>query len=242
MALQKCHECGKKVSTEAERCPNCGAPVILKKKEGWQPGCFGYIAIIFLGLLFVGFIGSLMNPSTEKKNVPNVKAELSNSFKKMTSAEHMAEAKKALAAGYKPNKDPMKTKWGRVADAKLHINAIKNADKEFQESQDIRKEIDKREKEIRKVSLVVAKKMMIQQRENFSKKMEQIFLEHGFDVHVKISGKEKETITMTYVLWSRPLIYKFMNDSNFYDTLKKAGFKRAVFDDKYYHTWTYKIN
>ena len=33
MALKPCRECGKKVSTEAQSCPNCGAPHPTHKAE-----------------------------------------------------------------------------------------------------------------------------------------------------------------------------------------------------------------
>jgi hypothetical protein len=49
MALTKCKECGAKVSTKAESCPACGAPV---KKKPRQYGCFSLIVV--LTVLFVG--------------------------------------------------------------------------------------------------------------------------------------------------------------------------------------------
>ena len=47
MALQKCRECGKEISTQAASCPQCGAP---KKKSG----CLNQIALLML--LLVGVI------------------------------------------------------------------------------------------------------------------------------------------------------------------------------------------
>lgn len=48
MALKSCKECGKEVSSKAEKCPNCGAPV---KRKG--SGCLGAIGLIFLLLIFI---------------------------------------------------------------------------------------------------------------------------------------------------------------------------------------------
>ncbi|MGE4299475.1 MAG: zinc-ribbon domain-containing protein [Desulfovibrionaceae bacterium] len=56
MALIKCHECKREVSTEATICPHCGAAIKSKRKIG----CLSLIAIV----LFLGWIGS----STDKKN------------------------------------------------------------------------------------------------------------------------------------------------------------------------------
>jgi len=41
MGLANCKECGKKVSTTAKSCPNCGAPEPTKKKEKSTETLFG---------------------------------------------------------------------------------------------------------------------------------------------------------------------------------------------------------
>ena len=51
MALTKCKECGKEVSTRAKTCPNCGSPV----KSRPLVGCL----IIILSIAFIGIITSL---------------------------------------------------------------------------------------------------------------------------------------------------------------------------------------
>ncbi len=57
MALKKCKECGKEISSKAESCPNCG--VVLKKKTGFLT----YVVAVFFILILLGVIGSLMNES-----------------------------------------------------------------------------------------------------------------------------------------------------------------------------------
>lgn len=52
MALKKCKECGKEVSTKADSCPNCGAKV----KQ--HIGCLQSMFYIFLALLFIGYLAS----------------------------------------------------------------------------------------------------------------------------------------------------------------------------------------
>ena len=52
MALRKCKECGKEISTKAESCPNCGAKV--KKKMG----CLQSILLIFIVLIAIGYFSS----------------------------------------------------------------------------------------------------------------------------------------------------------------------------------------
>ena len=57
MALTKCKECKKEVSTKAEACPHCGAR--LKEKSG----CLSYI---FVGTFLFLVLGVLFNNGTEK--------------------------------------------------------------------------------------------------------------------------------------------------------------------------------
>jgi hypothetical protein len=66
MALQNCHECGKQVSNEADKCPECGAPVkkpLLQKKIG----CLGSILIILAAYLIIKSVGVMT--SEPSKNV-----------------------------------------------------------------------------------------------------------------------------------------------------------------------------
>lgn len=60
MALKKCKECGKEVSTQADTCPHCGARVKT------QIGCLGSAAIIFGVIMLLGIIMS----STLKRETP----------------------------------------------------------------------------------------------------------------------------------------------------------------------------
>ena len=58
MALKKCQECGKEVSSKAKSCLNCGA--ILKKKKGYLT----YLAAAFFLLVLFGVIATLMNEAS----------------------------------------------------------------------------------------------------------------------------------------------------------------------------------
>lgn len=57
MALKKCKECGKEVSTKADLCPNCGAK---QKRKGI--GCGGALLI----LIVIGVIGSQFSECSKK--------------------------------------------------------------------------------------------------------------------------------------------------------------------------------
>lgn len=57
MALKKCKECGKEISTKADLCPHCGA-----KQKRKSIGCGGAILI----LIIIGIIGSQISECQEK--------------------------------------------------------------------------------------------------------------------------------------------------------------------------------
>lgn len=69
MALKKCKECGQEVSTKADKCPNCGAPV---KRKGI--GCGGALIIVILFLVAVPVIISQFTTYREKKKLPKSKS------------------------------------------------------------------------------------------------------------------------------------------------------------------------
>jgi hypothetical protein len=60
MALTKCEECKKEVSTKAKACPHCGAPI--KEKMGW----FSYLSVGVFLVFFIAVVNALFNNDTEK--------------------------------------------------------------------------------------------------------------------------------------------------------------------------------
>lgn len=57
--LKKCNECGEKVSSKADKCPHCGAPV--KEKTSLGTGCITLI----IGLAFIGWLVQEIGPDRE---------------------------------------------------------------------------------------------------------------------------------------------------------------------------------
>jgi len=108
MALRKCKECDKEISTEAKLCPNCGAPV--KKPTSKIVKIGGGLILFFL---FLGFIGSLFNQGNATQSTEN------------TDKQRIARPKKetvAVAATpswtHGENKDQMSGKVSKFATKK----------------------------------------------------------------------------------------------------------------------------
>lgn len=158
------------------------------------------------------------------------------------SAFHLTMAKQALADRRDPKKDildyKMAIQWGRVVDARIHLAAIPKDAEEFAAAQKLLKEVSRRDKELKKAAEAATRRMMIARREALADKMETVFLASGMDVTVKLSGEDKTTIRLVYVLWSRPLIYQFVTTGDLTKNLRNAGFKKLIFDDKYEKAWT----
>jgi len=71
MALIKCHECGGEVSTEADKCPKCGAAP--KKGSGVLSGIGGGLVILLVLWYFFG--GGFIQ--TSKKTVDDIYGQVS---------------------------------------------------------------------------------------------------------------------------------------------------------------------
>jgi hypothetical protein len=62
MALTKCKECGKEVSTAAAACPHCGC--VLKKKAGCLRTLGGAILVVIAAGVAIQIVGSQKSPNT----------------------------------------------------------------------------------------------------------------------------------------------------------------------------------
>jgi len=162
------------------------------------------------------------------------------------SAFHLAEAKRALADGYDPDKPIMETKlgetkWGRVADARKHLESISQTAVEYPAAQALFKEVARREKKVEADVAFVTREALAAVRTGLAGKLEVAFLSSGMDVSVKLSGEDETTIRLVYVLWSRPLIFKLLSEGDFRQNLRNAGFRKLIFDDKYENTWSFDL-
>lgn len=86
-----------------------------------------------------------------------------------------------------------------------------------------------------------AQKFLLQARIDYADTAETNFLKAGMDVTVSVTGDQKQTLTLSWVLMNRPQVYNLINERSFYSTIESLGFKVVVLTDGYDSTWRYKI-
>ena len=69
MALIKCHECGNAVSTSANSCPKCGAPIAVQTKGSKQG--VGVVSLVSAAIVF-GVLAYLLSQKSQYQREPQV--------------------------------------------------------------------------------------------------------------------------------------------------------------------------
>ncbi|MBA4390411.1 MAG: hypothetical protein C0399_05690 [Syntrophus sp. (in: bacteria)] len=128
-----------------------------------------------------------------------------------------------------------------IAESKKKLENIKENYSEYAEASKLNKELLQEENKFNKETRKAYDKGLIQSRLDFADELETGYLRKGMDVKVRLLGKDKTTIKLEYVLFSRPLIYQLTNETGLMSTLKSKGFKKVIFDDIYNHTWKYDL-
>lgn len=78
-------------------------------------------------------------------------------------------------------------------------------------------------------------------REAYANRLEANYLDNGMDVHVRVQGKKKDSITLKYVLFSRPAVHKIHQDGKLLEEMRQLGFRKAVLADGYDTSWTFDL-
>jgi hypothetical protein len=126
-----CPRCGRPSPSNTTFCTSCGSTLTSNSgRKGWK--LFLGAVALFAGLLWVSVLYTQRSTPTQIAGATQPQGLLSSGpgysssgpqpapspSLTLTSAQHLAEAKRALAEGYKPNNDPRKARWGEVAAAK----------------------------------------------------------------------------------------------------------------------------
>lgn len=85
MALIKCPECGKDVSSGAESCPNCGHPISKKRKKKKKGSCLS--VILFIILAFVALF--ILIPTSDEEETKGTDAKKTTQTEKEKEKEYI---------------------------------------------------------------------------------------------------------------------------------------------------------
>ncbi len=75
----------------------------------------------------------------------------------------------------------------------------------------------------------------------FATEYERGLLQAGMDATVRAEGKNADTLTITFVLVNRPLVYNMINDSATMSEWSSLGFKKVRFSDGYESSWSQSL-
>jgi len=187
--------------------------------------------------------GGLSGDSSSPQKAAHMKIsgeiESKRLFSLMAPAEHLNEARNALADGYKLNADPTKTVWGRIGDARKHLGAIMPESSQYIMAQGLIHKVTLREKHVKYVCANVANQLMIKQREMLAKELEQYYQNKGILIDIELGGPDKASIKLMCPLFCETSIDRIVDETMFFTYLKKAGFNKVVLGDNEGNVWAY---
>ena len=124
------------------------------------------------------------------------------------------------------------------------LQSIERVAPQYEEARRLLANLDKHEAEGKKLmEATIAKAIAddVEGRRDYANEMEKTWLKNGMDAHVSTSGSKSTTLVIRYVLVSRPLLFKLMNETPFVENAKKVGFTNIHFTNGYDVQGTYDI-
>jgi hypothetical protein len=129
----------------------------------------------------------------------------------------------------------------RLASDMLARVAEPMTQKQAQTSKTLRSRVDRQNEKIHAEAEKLAAQLMVQQRKDYAKKLEETYLDKGMDVTVTTKGKNATTLRLEWILVSRVVAHQFAK-SDIWSTLREAGFKRLEITDGYDEEWYWTLN
>jgi hypothetical protein len=162
-------------------------------------------------------------------------------FEKLQAAKAEDARRKAvedgLAEAWAVAADSRKCETPRaIADAWAKLRQVQKSDPEWENARSAAGALEAcRQKAERTLSRGL-RQLMVSQRESWASQAEVKMLDQGMDVRITLSGVAKDSVTLKWVLMSRPVVHKItkggsMREGAFLENLKKIGFRHVTFND-----------
>ncbi|QSV44915.1 hypothetical protein [Geobacter benzoatilyticus] len=127
---------------------------------------------------------------------------------------------------------------GDMGEANRLFRDIPKDSPEYKKAQALYDEWRAKKAKADKDAARIAKRIGAVNRKKFAKEYERQLLDKGMDAYVSTQGKESSTLKIKWVLVSRPLVHKMINDENVVENLRSLGFTKLVMSDGYDSSWT----
>lgn len=144
-----CPRCGRANLAAHSFCPACGENLSPSGvSRGWKLliGSFLLFAVVLWAAVFSN---RTLEPSAPRQHLlgGDTAPTPTTQTAELTSAQHLAAAKKALADGHRPDSNAKNASAGEVEAAKWHLKQIAPAAPEYREAQELLREVALRERQ-----------------------------------------------------------------------------------------------
>lgn len=153
------------------------------------------------------------------------------SFRRLSAAEHLKEARNALEDGYRVDTDPIKTVWGRLNDANRHIMAIDSEASQYEPAQSLAQVVILRTRQMEDACAKAVRQHMAHQREILANDLEQYFMAKGIDVEISLNGTGKTCLRVCSAVFRAASISRIADETAFFNHLRKVGFTSISFEN-----------
>jgi hypothetical protein len=249
MTLITCKDCKKEFSSDAKRCPHCGAN---KKRSNLT-------LKVLLGLVGLGLVqGLLLTPSgTTPVATPitaqaqplspptkEVAGQIISQAQALIKRAHDDDAlgKKMLA---QPNKTPKfngpmitKAEWANMRE---RLASIKEPPELVTKATNLLAEMDAHDKASAAFMKTMVSRGRVDARKDFAANLEQRMVDQRMNVDVTASGERNTVLTIKWILANK-VTTNDLQKTTIVDDAEKAGFKKVKFTNGYDYGVAWTLN
>lgn len=129
-----------------------------------------------------------------------------------------------------------------LEDAWGNLRKVTHKDKDYRKAKAAAQRLERCRKGVVRAVSKAALHLMKKKREAHKAEVDKVFLDNGFDVKVRVLGKARDKLKMTYVLFNRVWVHKItqgqsMKYGSFLSNLQKIGFKKVIFSDGFINSY-----
>ena len=130
-----------------------------------------------------------------------------------------------------------------IADAWMKLRTATREDKLFGRARAAAKGLERCRRKTKRTLDRGLQKFMVDQRKEIRSTLDDLFLQSGMDVKVRVHGTKSTRVTLTYVFFSnRVVVHNLLEDGNLLQLLQKVGFKKLTFSDGFQYSTSVSLD